>query len=298
MKSLIIGMGIGQLYLTVLKTIGSEVITVDTNENAGAQYASVDSALEQHPFFDTVHICTPNFTHYDLAMKVAPCAKIVFVEKPGVATAEQWLSLLTTFPKTRFMMVKNNQWRDEFVDYKKLAQTSDTVLFKWINRNRVPKPGSWFTDKKLAFGGVSRDLLPHLLSYYTGFFPDFAKSAPDVKLCKQRWQIKDLTDSDYGAVDPNGHYDVDDRVELEINHNGKLLFFIADWRSNDKDDIGLTFIAEGGARFEFELGLCPESAYETMIRSALDNLNNSDFWQQHIKQDLWIHEAITNVNAS
>lgn len=298
MKSLVIGMGIGQLYLTVLKNIGAEVITVDTNENAGAHFASVDSALERHQRFDTVHICTPNFTHYDLATKVAPYTKIVFVEKPGVATAEQWLSLLTTFPKTRFMMVKNNQWREEFVDYKKIAESADTILFKWINRNRVPKPGSWFTDKKLAYGGVSRDLLPHLLSYYTGFFLDFAKSVPEVKLVKQRWTIEDLADSDYGEVDPNGHYDVDDRVELEIKHNGKLLFFIADWRSADRDDIGLTFIAEGGSRFEFELGLCPEKAYETMIRSALDNLNDSDFWKQHIKQDLWIHEAISNVNAS
>ena len=295
MKSLIVGMGIGQLYLTVLKTIGSEVITVDTNENAGAHFASVDSALERHQRFDTVHICTPNFTHYDLAAKVAPYTKIVFVEKPGVATAEEWKSLLETFPKTRFMMVKNNQWRDEFVDYKKIAQDADTILFKWINRNRVPKPGSWFTDKKLAYGGVSRDLLPHLLSYYTGFFPDFAKSAPEVKMVKQRWTINDLVDSDYGEVDPNGHYDVDDRVELEIKHNGKLLFFIADWRSADRDDIGLTFIAEGGARFEFELGLCPEQAYETMIRSALDNLNNSDFWKEHIRQDFWIHEVLSNI---
>ena len=298
MKSLIIGMGIGQLYLAVLKNIGSEVITVDTNSQTGAQFVTVDSALEQHQFFDTVHICTPNFTHYDLAYKLAPYTKIVFVEKPGVATAMEWKSLLETFPKTRFMMVKNNQWRDEFVDYKKIAQDADTILFKWINKNRVPKPGSWFTDKKLAYGGVSRDLLPHLLSYYTGFFPDFAKSTPEIKVVKQRWQIQDLVDSDYGEVNINGVYNVDDRVELEIHHNNKLLFFIADWRSADQDDIGLTFIAEGGARFEFELGLCPEKAYETMIRSALDNLNNSDFWQQHIKQDFWIHETINSINAS
>lgn len=298
MKSLIVGMGIGQLYLTVLKNIGAEVITVDSNPEVKANFADVDRAIEEHKFFDTVHICTPNYTHWKLAYKLAPTCKIVFVEKPGVANPENWMTLLHTFPKTRFMMVKNNQWREEFLEYKKLAQDSDTVLFKWINFNRVPKPGSWFTDKKLAYGGVSRDLLPHLLSYFTGFFPDFYKAQITAKRAEQRWTLSDLSNSDYGEVNVNGVYDVDDRVELEFKHNNKSLFFIADWRSTEVDDIGLTFIAKGGSKFEIELGLCPESAYENMITNTVQNLNNSDFWQQHIRQDFWIHEVMNNVTAS
>ena len=35
----------------------------------------------------------------------------------------------------------------------------------------IRKTGSWFTTRKLAFGGVSRDLMPHLLSLYVAMNP-------------------------------------------------------------------------------------------------------------------------------
>jgi hypothetical protein len=43
------------------------------------------------------------------------------------------------------------------------------------------------------------------------------------------------------------------------------------------------------------LGLCPESAYKKMIQTAVSNLNNNEFWNKQLKQDLWIHEQIENL---
>jgi len=63
-------------------------------------------------------------------------------------------------------MVKNNQYRQEIKEFQRLAESSDTVYVRWNSANRIPNPGSWFTTKKLSFGGVSRDLMPHMLSYY------------------------------------------------------------------------------------------------------------------------------------
>jgi predicted dehydrogenase len=104
-------MGIGSLYKDVLTKLGHKVITVDLDTSKGADFESVDSALLVHGLFDTVHICTPNFTHFEIATRVAPHAKIVFIEKPGVATSDTWTKLVTEFKQTRFMMVKNNMWR-------------------------------------------------------------------------------------------------------------------------------------------------------------------------------------------
>ena len=86
MKSLIIGMGIGQLYKSVLEQLGHTIITVDMDPNRGADYYDYVAAYMDHgDTFDTVHICTPNYTHINLARFAGiHGAKIVFVEKPGV----------------------------------------------------------------------------------------------------------------------------------------------------------------------------------------------------------------------
>ena len=85
MKSLVIGMGIGQLYKSVLKELGHDVVTVDSNPEAAADYYDYTAAYIDHDHFDTVHICTPNFTHLTIARNVAGLgAKIVFVENPAL----------------------------------------------------------------------------------------------------------------------------------------------------------------------------------------------------------------------
>jgi hypothetical protein len=44
-----------------------------------------------------------------------------------------------------------------------------------------------------------------------------------------------------------------------------------------------------------ELGLCPESAYKTMVETAVTNLNNDEFWNNQYQQDMWIHEQIEKL---
>ena len=77
MKSLIIGMGIGQLYKTVLTNLGAEVITVDSDISKGADFPDSMSAILARGPFDTAHICTPNFTHFTIATKIAHDCRIV-----------------------------------------------------------------------------------------------------------------------------------------------------------------------------------------------------------------------------
>ena len=291
-RSLVIGMGIGQLYKTVLTNLGHKVVTVDQDIGKQADFDSVDKALLVHGLFDTVHICTPNFTHFEIAARVAPHSKIVFIEKPGVATSSTWTKLVTEFKQTRFIMVKNNMWRDNIAELQELAKKSKKVNLNWINKDRIPNPGSWFTTKKLAFGGVSRDLMPHLLSWFIVLAPEWAKS----DICKQtafkRWTLGQLTGTDYGSVNINGTYDVDDFCQINFTDKWQLT---ADWRDMTLDKRNIEFVMEDNSVVTVELGLCPEYAYQNMIADAVANVDNHIFWLDQYKQDTWIHERIENL---
>jgi predicted dehydrogenase len=298
MKSLVIGMGIGQLYLHVLIDLGHEVVTVDTDASRSADYTSVKSALQEHAYFDTVNICTPNFTHLEIARAVAKHASIVFIEKPGLETSAQWKHLCNEFPKTRFMMVKNNQYRDNINVLAQLAHKAKIINLTWNNNDRVPNPGTWFTTYDLSYGGVSRDLIPHLLSLFqslSGFTHDQAKL--DYETVDQRWKLKDLTETDYGMVNPNGVYDVEDHIELHFNDaQGRKWFIESDWRTLNGDDRSILMIFEDGSRYCYELGLCPEDAYKRMIDTAVKMVDVDAYWQHQYELDMWIHKTIESLD--
>jgi predicted dehydrogenase len=291
-RSLIIGMGIGQLYKTVLEKLGHEIITVDIDPKKGAMYSSVDQAVLIHKIFDTAHICTPNFTHFDIASKVAPCSKIVFIEKPGVATSLTWCKLITTFPQTRFIMVKNNMWRSNISELKELASRAKTVKIRWIRKNCIPSPGSWFTTKKLAFGGVSRDLMPHLLSLYVAMNSQWRASTVSGQTALQCWELKDIDSTDYGTVNSNGTYDVDDMCVINFDSKWRCA---SNWRSVDEEDSSIEFVMPDNSIERFDLGWCPEEAYLNMIKDAIDNVDNYQFWLEQFDIDTWIHERIENL---
>ena len=293
--SLIIGMGIGNLYAKVLAELGHNIVTVDQDPNKGADFTSVDIAIIKYGKFDTVHICTPNFTHFDLATKVAKHANIVFIEKPGVSTSRVWETLVKTFPHTHFMMVKNNQWRDNISELVKLTQKSKSVEIRWHNKDRVPNPGTWFTTKKLAFGGVSRDLMPHLLSLFMVLEPFYKTAEPKLRVATQDWGLEDVVNTDYGVVKADGVYDVDDNCCLEYTYGGRLWNLNANWRTLGEDDRAVIFTMSDDSQVRVELGLCPEEAYKTMITDAVLSQRESLFWDKQMTQDLWIHQQIEDL---
>jgi hypothetical protein len=295
MLSLVIGMGIGQLYRDVLLQAGHSVVTVDVDPHRQADYATVEAALTGE-VYDSVHICTPNWTHEAIARQVAIHARIVFIEKPGLSSAEAWHALVTTFPSTRFMMVKNNQHRENINDLKDWAVKSDRVVLRWTNRNRVPGAGGWFTTRAKSWGGCSRDLMPHLLSLVCAFDSNWANKSPSICRMYQRWTLDDLLSTEYGIVDSNGTYDVDDRAALL--YSGDTTYdLVADWRNDFEDDRGVEFFHGDVRLFRFELGLCPEDAYAKMIDVAFQNVYNKEYWDIQLSQDLWIHQQMTLLSS-
>jgi len=290
--SLIVGMGIGNLYAKVLTDLGHKIITVDSDPKKDADFTTIDSAIIANSSFDTAHICTPNFTHFELAAKAASVSKIVFIEKPGVADSFSWKKLVETFSQTRFMMIKNNMWRSNISDLKKLADKAKSVNIEWTRKNCIPNPGSWFTTKKLAFGGVSRDLMPHLLSLYIALNPNWRKELLKNYGSNRQWELKDLTQTDYGVVKSDGIYDVDDHCYIDFGNKWSLE---ANWRNTTDDLRRIDFHTNDGLIESFELGLCPEEAYSNMIKDAIDNMDNYQFWLNQYDIDLWIHEQVEKL---
>ena len=291
MRSLIIGMGIGNLYKDVLTKLGHEIVTVDLAPGK-ADFVSVTDALRAHSWFDTAHVCTPNFTHLEIAEQVSAYSKIVFIEKPGVKDSKEWTNLINHRPFTRFMMVKNNMWRGNIDELQALATKAKRVNIEWTRRNCVPSPGSWFTNRELAFGGVSRDLMPHLLSLYIAMNPQWRIDAVNGQSAEQRWELKDIESTDYGTVNPAGVYNVDDKCMISFSDKWRLL---ANWRSMDYENSAIEFLMQDNSVERFDLGWCPEEAYTSMIKDALTNVDESTFWKLQYEQDTWIHERIENI---
>ena len=289
MKALIIGMGIGQLYADIYKRKGWSVVTVDNTKPA--DFTDLRDVVDTD--FDTAHVCTPNFLHKHHAEVAADRAKIVFVEKPGVQTALSWGMLTNQNKKAKILMVKNNQYRAEIEDLKVLANNSTEIDINWNNANRVPGPGTWFTTKKDAWGGVSRDLMPHLISIYIALTgKDYEESPVEVD-CFRKWSLEELVaaGTEYGTINPEGVYDVDDHAALTFQIGERKFNLSACWRNNTKDDRAIHFDDTS-----HELGLCPEDAYERMIDTAVANLHNEDYWYEQMLQDMFIHQMMEKLN--
>lgn len=289
MKSLIVGMGIGELYKKVLTDLGHTVFTVDLNPEKNSDYISVDQAIQDHNHFDTVNICTPNFSHKQITEKVAMYSKIVFIEKPGLKNSQEWVSLIKKYPNTRFMMVKNNMWRNNIDELKNLVTVSSRIEINWLRENCIPSPGSWFTNKDFAFGGASRDLMPHLLSIFISLNHNWNDTVKTFTESKQMWQLKDINSTEYGTIYSNGVYNVDDFCSICYENRWILQ---ACWRNLQENKSEINFY-QGNTLIKTEpLGWCPEYAYCNMIKDAISNINCDKFWSNQFQQDVWIHNQV------
>lgn len=273
MKALLVGFGgIGaNVYYPELKKLGYEVDVLDTTV-PDVKYRNID---EVRVSYDLAVICTPNHTHEPIARKLAiHRTKRIFVEKPGVASLWAWQDLIYDFENTKFHLVKNNLYRDNYGDIIELLKerTVIGVDITWLNKNRIPNPGSWFTDSRFSFSGVSSDLMPHLYTFGAKMFG--AKKMADAgwrQSSYRRWSLDTIGSTDYGSVNKAGRYNVDDYASAITNIDNISVRLVASWKEGyDKQSITLFF--DDGTTYEWEFGLCPAEAYGTMIKEEKDHL--------------------------
>ena len=285
MRALLAGFGgIGaNVYYPELKKLGYEVYILDSASASPNIHYRNETQINDP--FDIAVICTPNFTHSKIAERLAHTGtKNIFIEKPGLEDSHNWRNLCETFPDTKFHLVKNNLYRDSYGEiFQQLAgKELIGVDINWLNNNRIPNPGSWFTNKTTAFGGVSKDLMPHLYCFAVKLFGQKPlQNAKVEQACYQRWDLTSIVSTDYGTVYPTGVYNVDDNALVAANIGKVSLRMNASWKEGyDKQSITLFF--KDGTTYEWEFGLCPSEAYGKMLQDTSDSF----------ELDLQIHEFL------
>ena len=115
------------------------------------------------------------------------------------------------------------------------------------------------------------------------------------KEVKQNWNLIDLVSTDYGTVNPNGVYNVDDYCRLGFLGRETMWTITADWRSLQEDNISVEFELYTGHKYIKPLGLCPVNAYKRMIETAILKIDDQEFWNDQFYQDSWIHSKVEKL---
>jgi len=292
-KLCIVGMGIGSLYKSAAASLGWEVTTVDPNPLRQADYWDILSMPESMRF-DMAVICTPNHRHEPLARLLVKHTDKIVVEKPGFESLERWTKFQTEYPRVKLFMVKNNMYRTsdiEFIREQIIDYGVKAIKVFWINKNRVPGAGSWFTNKELAYGGVSRDLMPHALSVVQAILrePNLATENYVARKCQAYSLQDDVFTSDYGNSDPNGIYDVDDQAYFHTYVNGISVECITTWKLDNiaRDYAEWHIELKNGFTLKYTAGLCPETAYADMLESYM--LMTDKKYQEYTEYDRVLH---------
>lgn len=119
---------------------------------------------------DCIIIAVPNYLHQELSVRALKAGKHVLCEKPVVLSEQEFRTVSAASEKYQniFMPGFVSRFRE---DMRLLLQwASEERLGKiqsiqagWVRRSGIPRPGSWFTIKQMAGGGVLSDLGPHVL---------------------------------------------------------------------------------------------------------------------------------------
>lgn len=298
-KAIVVGLGgIGKnVYVPQLEKLGYNVETVDPN-TVFADYGTVND-IHKSKKFDIAIVCCPNVHHLNAVLELTDVCKTILVEKPGLANTKAWTNTIQRFPHHTILLVKNNLYRESIHTYMNLLDLEEVskIEINWLNKDRIPNPGSWFTDSTQAFGGVTHDLFPHLYCFMFALIPfnNFQYVTPKT-FTMQRWNLDNIGDStDYGAVNKNGVYDVCDYAEAHYmipreNPEPLSVTLRASWKEG-YDDQAIYVYYNGGRKLRLEFGFCPDSAYGKMIESAVQNKFMEEDRQTWIEQDFdkWIH---------
>ena len=291
-NAVLVGLGgIGyNVYLPQLKRIGCNVVTVDKyNSLTNPDYEDLDDAISNNDFEYAV-ICTPNYTHMEqLELLGEAGVKYIFVEKPGLPSADDWQNMIDKYPNSKIMLVKNNLYRDNYglIDHFSGEFDIDSVVINWINKDRIPNPGNWSTNSQYAWGGVAHDLFPHLYCFMLHLFDVGVEKFDRISNYKmQKWNLDNISGSAYGVFKENGVYDVCDYAKDVYSINNIPVTLTASWKEGiDDQSIKINF--KDGSQLIWPFGLCPNEAYGNMILYAPD-----DDYDWHKKVDLWIHKQL------
>ena len=239
----VIGLGMGRWHLNnYLRCRNAEVIAL-CDIDKGLLRSVAEACHIPHTFteieqclaledLDAVTVALPNHLHRPVTMAALDAGKHVLVEKPMAMNAMEAQRMVDAAARAQriLMMHFNYRFKPEFFFMKRHIESGALggIYFGrtcYVRRRGMPRPGSWFAQKKLSGGGALVDIGVHCLdlALWLMDYPEvmevhgavYAKFGPEQ--AKKEGKI----------------FDVDDLATGLIRfRNGATLLLEASWASN------------------------------------------------------------------
>ncbi|MEJ7557231.1 MAG: Gfo/Idh/MocA family oxidoreductase [Pedobacter sp.] len=138
-------------------------------------YDTIDELINDQSI-ELVIINTPNYTHYEYAIKALKAGKHILVEKPFTATtdeAEELFKLADTAGRQIFFY-QNRRWDSDFSSVRQVIESGvlgklNEVHFRYDRYRNVIGPKT-FKEEPFSASGLMYDLGPHLLDQAISIF--------------------------------------------------------------------------------------------------------------------------------
>jgi predicted dehydrogenase len=199
---------------------------------------------------DIISIATPNFLHHPIAVAALNAGKHVFCEKPLAVNANQALEMVNSAKhNNRILEVAFNYRRRQDIAFARDMVLSGKLgrvyhsRVSWKRRSGIPGLTSWFTSAKMAGGGATIDLGPHLLDSLLHMLGEPKVSSVSAVMHGE------LGRAGYGAMDRamqmsgnTGVFEVEDLCSAILRmEDGSSVALEITWASHAQDDEDISF---------------------------------------------------------
>lgn len=274
-------------HLFALSETGAcKVISIyDNNEdsllNTGYRWNIRGRYTDYEEFLDSgaeaIVLATPNYTHKDFILRTIRQGKWIMCEKPIVLSQKEMFEIIEEAGDNRRLLVPAfvNRFRFDIHLFKKEIRTIGKIRCikaKWIRKNGIPRPGSWFTNKRLAGGGVLIDLGPHIIDiclYLLHSTFDLDCNSIEVLNSKMEYinpqEVNRSKACWFRRKDESLlQIDVESKIEATVKINDVLIHMELCWQSEESDDYTqfTVFGSNGIARLDTLFGFSDCRRYE------------------------------------
>lgn len=164
----------GLVIYSVFDLVEDKAVSLSSKYNIPKTYNNYDEFLASG--IDAVIIATPNFTHAEYSVKALGKGIHVLCEKPVAISVEEIQKVKSEAKKSGcyYMPGFVNRFRYDISKIRECILNKEigeivSVNCGWLRRSGIPRPGTWFTNKKNSGGGVLIDLGSHMIDISTMF---------------------------------------------------------------------------------------------------------------------------------
>jgi len=247
-------------------------------------YDNFDNFLESD--IEAVIVATPNYSHSYYSLKSLSRGIHVLCEKPVAISTNELLSVIEMARKMKKVFLPGyvNRFRPDILKIKELILGNELGEIReieagWLRKSGIPRPGSWFTNKKYSGGGVLIDIGTHILDICLMLIGEQNYQNIELKLSQNNLNLNKTKGAKWFQQTANMAYtiDVEDTAIAKIvcDRNLKIEVKLS-WAAPVKADSTYIYIWGPKARLELKtlFGFSNDRLWEKDSLEIIDNRNN------------------------